>query len=603
MTRWGRLAVGAGILALFCAYFLGTVTAPPNADDGGIAFGYIDRIARGERLHFDFLDYYGPLTYLLPAWAYALTGKTVIGVRLWLVVLKLLTLAASYFAVRRLTDRFFGLLAACVLGVLLGLPWAMFQIPYAHHSTLPCVLLVVGLMFESGRLPGVRRLFACGLLTAAAALMKVSIGAFAMLGALLYLFYWAAPEAGTSRTESARLVRAVRMAQGLGLLVIPAILHGFISEHFNWGYFFYLTAPTLLVVIACSGKVLSDIRAQSPVGHLLRGWATYLGATVVAYLAVLLAFLGPSAVLPYLREQHAVLRTMQLVADFEPVGLRGLYRGYGEYLWPQLPWLLTLLYMMWSLFARRHASDAGIDHRANARMFGMFAVATLHGYVIYSVPDDAHIMQHVLLVAPLLFVPLHHVGRMFGPRAFVRWRVGVAAAALTYASTLVFIPPRDAYTMGRGDWHSPRLAHLTYHRSWTPWANPTNPQISDRMLDEQLDRAARQIDTLTDEGEAILVLAPLHLLYYASHTLPVLPRYSQLFYLLGHGRLTPEHFRELVPESELSKLVAHPPRLIVRVHGHERLIEALPELASALTAGNYRMVGRWGVLRIYLRDG
>ena len=600
--------VGAALGLIFLVYFLQTLTAPPNSDDGGVTLGYIQRIARGERVHFDFLDYYGPLAYRLAAAAYRLAGEQAVGVGVWMILLKVLTLGAVHHSTSSLSTRFHGLLAAVVTGVLLGLPWPMFQIPYAHHLTLPLVLLTASWVLSATEPLSPRRLIAAAVATAAMLWIKVTVGAFVAAAVIFYLLYWL--PGARAREEGAPPSRAAgwrfRGTQLVGLVLYGVVFQLFLREHFDRTYLAYLTGPLAIAIAVTAVEVVSGLRAGRTFGHHAHACALYVGATVVSWTAVLLACIGPHEAGRYAREQVMILRAMRSVGQFPPVGAHGLFRGYAEYYWPQLPWLFTALYVVWLVGEARGAAErafGGEIRRARARVTGVFVLGTMHTFVIYSVPDDAHIMQALLLVTPLLFVLLFHVERLVThtPTGARRLRGGVAAVSLLYASTLVFPPEEGALRWGPGDWGSPHLAHLRYHPEWSRFANPVDPTLSDRVLDRDLDRAAQQIDAVAADGEEILVLAPMHLLYVASNTLPTPRRYSQLFYLLGHGMIDRAHFLELMPARELAALVAHPPRVVVDVYGKGQILDALPELAAALRGGAYRLVGRWGALRIFVR--
>jgi hypothetical protein len=106
---------------------------------------------------------------------------------------------------------------------------------------------------------------------------------------------------------------------------------------------------------------------------------------------------------------------------------------------------------------------------------------------------------------------------------------------------------------------------------------------------------------LTEPGEEVLVLSGAQLVNYASNTRPAGGKYSHFFYMVQVGLLDRKAFLELMPASDFEALLRNPPRVVVLHDGDERILNTLPELLNAIVAKNYRRVGQWGYLSVYLR--
>src|ERR1041385_2966494 len=99
-VHWAAYAL-VGACAAF--YFFQFSTLSPNHTDEGLILQYIDDIAHGEWPFYDFIDAYGLLNWIFPVTFYEAFGETVWGVRMWMIVLKLVTLLSAYVLVSRLT--------------------------------------------------------------------------------------------------------------------------------------------------------------------------------------------------------------------------------------------------------------------------------------------------------------------------------------------------------------------------------------------------------------------------------------------------------------------------------------------------------------------
>ena len=131
---------GASLALAAAFYLVQHCRLPPNAVDGALILGYLEEMSRGGLPYWDFIDVYGPLNWIFPTLFYYGAGREVWGVRLWVLILKLLSVGMTYKLVSRLSNGFYALLAVAWMTVLLGQPWQFFQTPYACHTALPLVL-------------------------------------------------------------------------------------------------------------------------------------------------------------------------------------------------------------------------------------------------------------------------------------------------------------------------------------------------------------------------------------------------------------------------------------------------------------------------------
>src|SRR6187455_1420547 len=84
------LVLGYGLALLLVAFYLvQNARIATNHTDGGLILTYIDDIANGRYPHRDFIDAYGPLNWPMPVLFYKLAGHQEWGVRIWLLLLKL----------------------------------------------------------------------------------------------------------------------------------------------------------------------------------------------------------------------------------------------------------------------------------------------------------------------------------------------------------------------------------------------------------------------------------------------------------------------------------------------------------------------------------
>ena len=566
----------AGCLGLLGAgfYLLQFVTIAPDAFDGGLILGYLRRVARGERVYFDFMDVYGPLTWTLPAAVFRGSGEQVWAVRVCLVLFKLCSVALGYRLVRHFVRPLYAVLAALWLTVLIGVPWPNAQVAYPFHQVLPLTLATWWLLLAQP-LPGrAWNLAAAGLTTALVIWMRLNSGVFLLAAGLLYCFCWLPPAPGEAPAR-APWPSVLHGARWLGLAVYGLAFGLFLRGSLTAMGLLYLVIPLVGVLAAGAVEAQGARERGAPVWGALRAWAVYGGAALLAGGAYALAYFGPGELAGYARELAALIAHVEYTTAYAPLGQPGLRVGLNEYYWLQLPWLVTGLFAVWWLWIGRRP-----DTPERAAVHGLWIGVALGSFSLHPRSDAIHVYQAAVPAVPALFVLLGQlegeVSRRWGRAGWLR--AGLTAAALAYASTLAAAPSLAALRWGPGDWTHPSLRHLHYrphedpHRRWGV-APGTMAQ-----RDADMDAAAAYVDSITEDGTEILVLAHDELIYFMSDTRPPGGRYHYLIYLAKVFLLDPAGFRALMPDGVIRELVSEPPRVLVVGPGVETVLAALPEL-------------------------
>jgi hypothetical protein len=496
--------------------------------------------------------------------------------------------------------RFYAVLGALTVTVLVGLPWPFFQIPYAPHLTFPMMLGVWLLVFPVTLAAGWVRLAGAGVITGLLLWTKVNTGAYVLAGVAVYLACWA-PQGEVAERASSRLSEALlRAVQGTGLLVVLVGFHWFLLAHLNALYFVYLSLP-LLVASAWTGRHVSEAwRAGRSAKPQLRAAAVYVASTLLVSALVFVAYFGLEGGKAYVVEQLSVLSRFHYEAALLMPGAKGQYRGFNEYFWPQLPWLTTLTALYWLLTRRQRRAESD----AEARLAGLFIAGTLYGFVIYARGDESHLVQGVLGSAVVLFAMLAVIdseARVHdSKRSMGRWMLG--AVTLLAAATLFARPRSIDFDLTFGDWANPRLSYLRYHTAADARAQELRLDMDYDDWDSYIDATAQKVDELTRDGEEVLVMSPAQLINYASNTEPAGGKYSHFFFLLRCGLLDRAAFYELMPKESVRRLLSSPPRVVVWQGDDRAIVEKLPELDSALRRARYRHVSRVGPFAIWVRD-
>ncbi|HMJ10337.1 MAG TPA: hypothetical protein VK524_02970, partial [Polyangiaceae bacterium] len=600
MGRSFARALPASGLLLACVYMAQHVTCPPNSSEGAVMMDYVHRLSEGQRLHFDFFDYYGPLAWYPYVVAYWLAGQKMIGVRVMLLLLKLVAVVLTYRLIIRLGRSFYAFLGAAVVAALLGQPWSYFQIPYASHLTFPLLLALLSALVSNGPRQ-YRRVALAAALTAVMLWTKVNTGMYVFVGAGLYLLNWVpVPAATSARAGRATAVFWLRIAS---LSAIGLGLHLFVLDHLLEWFWAYLSVPVLVLVLWTAGHALREYRGGDDSAARVAPAALYVAVTAGVWACFLLACFGRSS-WDYLAEQARVLSRFDHWYPLPPLGERVQHLGFNEYHWSQLPWLVTAGFLAWILHRRRARAASAAMRLADARVAALCSVLTLHGFVLYAAADECHLIQIVLPSAACLFalLAIAQGSGQFSLRSSFAAHTAIAGVTLLTICTIVSLPSENCYRWTKGDWSSDRLAYLRFH-------SPEDDRLAELPigtsygdLDVYMDRTAEHLLDLTPESEPVLVVGGCQLLVYASDNVPAVPRYSHLLYLLRNRILRREAFIDLMPEDELDQLFEHPPRIVVLdIERDPVVFHELPELAAAIRGPDYEEMRGDGPFRIFVR--
>jgi hypothetical protein len=590
----------AALVAAF--YFFQYSTLSPNHTDEGLILQYIDDIAHGEWPFYDFIDAYGLLNWIFPVAFYESFGETVWGVRMWMIVLKLVTLFSAYFLVRRLTPvralaaanesevkwvggRFYAAVAALWITVLLGVPWQSLQTAYAFNNVLP---LVIGTWYFVLCRPAAnpkKNVYVAGVLTAAAIWTKLNTGIYLLAGGLFAYFFWipvAFSDAPRNEPDKARLL--FRVARTGGAVTYVALFSYSLRPHMNAGFATFLVLP-LVIGIAWNLKteLVSKTEPNRSVRAYLEPWAHYLATGGGLSLLVLFGYYGKWTG-RYAAELSGIFNDIDYTATFPPLGLPGTYVGLNEFYWLELSWALSFFFVVWLLLAERMGPRAYGDTwpERRAQVSALFVFVTLHSFVIYARADETHIYQTLVPVVIALFVVLAQLDAFLraaakSQTAYLPFRAAVGGFGVLYASTIAVIPTMDCFDLSRSDWHDPKLVHLKYRERHSRYTRDFSPSLSDHDWDRAEDEADEYVKSISEPGEEVLLLTANRLFYFNSNTRPPGGRYHFYFYLVAVGLLDRTGFDRLVPKEVVQDILLRPPRVIVAAYGHVPLAEQFPE--------------------------
>jgi hypothetical protein len=581
VPRWASAPlVGVGVL-LLSVYFGQSVTAPPDFSEGSALAGYAHRLAHGERIHFDLLEYYGPLGWVIPTWAYSLAGDRVIGIHIALAISRVISCILVFHLVRRLTDRLYATLAAGLMAAPLGMKLPFLSAPYAPHFGLVPFLLVAILL--SAPPPGRRHLAAAaaGVLTAVLLWMKLSVGAFVLVGGAVGLLGLPLAEAPAPEPSRALIVAKVAV-----LAAVAIVFHVYIWPHYRWPYVFFLTLP-LLLGLGRLAVGIAQAGARGEVRGDLRLVTLYVGGASLAWLVYFVGYFGTDGVV-YLREQFATLAALDYVAPFPKLGTRGSFGAFTRWCWPALPVVAAGLFALQLRSPRSEPTPGSVDRENGA--VALFLLSAFHTFVIHSRADEAHLFYAALPAIPALVVLLHRVleGHIHEPHTAWLPRALVVAASVFAMATLFVVPSVDDFRLDRGQWHGSRLEHLRYHSPDFPY--PTERDRALAEFDPDLDAAIAALDDLTTDGEVVLVMSPQQILTLGANVQQFGGRYTHALWLIQRGLLRPDAFRRIVPASFLEDLIRDPPRIIVSEKDDSTLYDALPEVRDCAQKHPYAEV-------------
>jgi hypothetical protein len=601
LAKLARFAAQGVAWLVVVVYLAEPITQAPNHVDEGYLLESVRLVAAGQRVFWDFIDIYGPLNYTGPALFYDLFGGEAVGVRVWVLIVKVVCVALAFFATRRFADALSAWLALAWTTVLLGLPWQAMQMPFAYLHAVPFLLAAYALLLAPPL--GHERLarIDAGVLTSAVLLIKVSTGAFCLAAGAAYCSFW------LPRSEATPTVRSVsasgKRLELAGLLAFGAAFLFFVRHKIDWLFYLYLDVPLLVVLGFTAAHVLRDDR-RAAFSVRARAALEYVAASVVAALLLCVAYFGVAGTLRYIREMALLIHVMKYDHPVLPVGKRGSYEGFNEYFWMQLPWTITLLFVVWAVLGARGRGERAFGNewpRQRALAAGLSLFTTLGVFVFYQYGTEVHLLSGVLSAGPCVFVLLFQIRRILSDRAAVRGAStsraalapAVTLAVAVWLSTLIYLPRLDSLSWHDGDWtvssaagRTPsdnRLSHLRFRQPGAPGVTELSAQLPSDEWDRAINDAAVFVDEITRDDEEILVLSQDEIVPFHSFTRHVGGRYRLAFFWLRIGLLDRDGFDRLVPRRVLQDLLEKPPRVLVSALGDRpALLEPLPELRAVL---------------------
>lgn len=611
MTRGEAVGAALGTVVV-TLYFFQSATLGPNHTDEGLILQYIDDMARGRLPFYDFVDAYGLMNWVFPVTFYKAFGDRVWGVRVWMVLLKVLTVVTAYLLVRRLTAEpvptaspgdpaadgaatpaprspgerpgiLYAALSCVWVTVLLGAKWQSLQTAYAFLTVMPLVLgtwhvLVVGPLGTERR----NALFA-GVLTTITMWTKLNTGMFLLAGGLFFYFYFPRTLATPAPTEAEEARRALllRHARNLGLIAYGMLFGAFMRQYFSFWFFVYLLIP-LVLALGFASYVGSRLEQEQAPRTSLAPFFTYLATSVGLSLLVLFGYYGARAG-EYAAELAGILSSIKYTAPFPRLGMKGPYVGLNEFFWLQIPWAVTLTFAAWTALEPHGRALVGRDWATRrAAVGGLFLLLSLHTFCIYARADETHIYQALVVAVPVLFVLVGQLDGFLGKRSRGGQRVlrvTATAFALWYSHSLFVVPEASAFALDRGEWQNPKLAHIQYRGRGGRYVREFTPDISDREWDIIEDDAAAYVKSISLPDEDALLLTANRLFYLNSDTRPIGGRWHFYFYLASVGLLDRRGFNGLVPPEVIKDIIARPPRVIASAYGYVPLALVFPELA------------------------
>ena len=254
---------------------------------------------------------------------------------------------------------------------------------------------------------------------------------------------------------------------------------------------------------------------------------------------------------------------------------------------------MTAIFAAWWTTAARRAAP-----QTRSALHGLFLFFAFGSFVVYSRADDPHVLRAVVPGVPVLFVYLAHLESLFPATWRTGLRVGLAALALAYGSTLFFGPDPDVLPP-RG-WSQASMRPIHYHPD--PHHRHSAPPETQRRIDLAVDATARYLDEISEDGSVVWILTNHEMLNFLSRTRPPGGRYKYVFYLAKTGFIDRADFEALLPETVRSDLLADPPRIVVtRTQGKPGLFALMPEFEPVL-ASRYRRDRRFDMLQVLVRN-
>ncbi|HMJ12985.1 MAG TPA: hypothetical protein VK524_16300, partial [Polyangiaceae bacterium] len=404
----------------------------------------------------------------------------------------------------------------------------------------------------------------------------------------------------------------------VGLVAFGAAFLYFVRRKIDWLFYLYLDVP-LLVALAWTGVHVLRGTRRAAFSARLRAACEYVAATALIALLLCLAYFGGAGTLRYVREMALLIGVMIYDHAVLPVGQRGLYDGFNEYYWMQLPWLFTALFVVWAVLGARGRGAGAFGARwpsQRALATGSFVFATLAVFVFYQYGTEVHLLSGVLSAGPCLFVLLFQMRRVTEQLATAngaegiarRLRPGFAAAVALWLSTLVYLPRLNSSSWGAMDWtvsstapgrksSDNRLEHLRFREPGAPGVTELSAELPADEWDRVMNDASMFVDEIAQDDEEILVLSADEIIPFHSFTRHVGGRYRLAFFWLRIGLLDRAGFDRLVPRAVLQKLLAKPPRIVVSSYGDlPLLVGHIPELEALMA--RYRLVRSFAYIQV-----
>jgi len=590
--------VGYTALFLFIVFYLCQhINLAPNAADGALILEYIRMVAEGKRTYWDFIDLYGPFNWYLPALFFKAFGNKVIGIRIWLICLKLLSIGITYKIVKQSGSVFYALLAACVTMVLLGQPWQYLQTAYAFHTALPLTLLTFYIIVFEPFNKKILNLVFAGFLTALIIWTKLNSGVFFLAGGLFYYFYWASNNDQGECPEK-KWVKSYQTILITGLIFYGLIFYLYISQYFNKIYFCYLLCPLLLIIVWTLLNILKKSYTKNSIKQGIKSWFFYLFFTSLFFILFSLCYFGWKNGILYWTEIYGILTHLDYMVPFRPLGMKGLYTGFNENYWLQLPWFATFLFCIWIVLQKYLPSKMIFRKQwptTKSKITGLFLLVSFCGFVIYSRSDETHVFQAILPTIPIIFFILFYLESFVVYKRMqltIPFRFIVFLTTILMISTIGTIPSFQFFNMEKNIWNNESLSYLNL---------TTKKRYVYHQSDLLTNNAAKYIDNITKNYTPVLVLSENQLLNYNSHTVPVGGRYQYLFYLLRSNLIDRKSFDFLVPKTVLNELLDNPPKIITDIHKHSPLLKKIPEFQTLLQ-NRYHLIKRFGHIFIYEKN-
>jgi hypothetical protein len=615
----------AGWAAWFCAvfYLAQQLTLSPSPVDEGMTLSIIRSVAEGKRVFWDFFDVYGPMHYWPPAFFYVAFGKKVLGVRIWVLLVKISSVAAAYRLTLTAAEKLESWLAAMWTTALLGVAWQAMQTAYAFIHCVPFILLVQYLLisepFPSRRTNAV----VAGVLTAATLFIKVSSGAFLLAGGLLYCFCWSIPDNAPRDSSAAndRTPAWFRWAAPALALACGAAFLLFVRKKIDPLFYLYLDLPLVIAVALTLGSLRAEAREGVPVAHRIPFGFAYAGACGAAAGTFFLAYFGVSGGVRYVRELTTLFSGMSYEHPVLPLGQPGLYRGFTEYYWMQYPWLLTAACVAWVAVTRNGRGRAAFGDRwplVRARAAGLWVFATLGMFAIFALGIEVHFLAAFLATGPSFFVLVSQI-RMTAvrvgapkPRGAIdrRNEILVAGAVVGWLSTIAYVPRLTPFVPRAGTWtvsprggHSHednRLEHLCLLETNRVGMRDITDEMTDTVIDRSENDTAMFLDEIAEDDEQVFMISQMELVSFHSFTLTPWERYRILFYYVREHIIDRPTFDRLVPADVIANVIRNPPRLaLVDRDQRPRLLEVFPELVKV--GLGYRVVKTFPTLVVLQR--